>query len=289
MIDLHCHTTNSDGTLTTLEILKVAEAKKIKVLSITDHDSVKSYYDIEQFDITNYYKGDLIVGCEFNCVFDGCKIEILGYNFNKEPVNQWLVMNYGKDKVQEDFIKEFNEMVEICEEQGITLTEDLKFNPKVEYPLDVIYADVIKHEQNKKLIDKESWEKSGVFFRNCTTDSNFILYRDYKKDYPLASDISKLIRDNGGKVFIAHLFTYAMDDHLEFLDRLVAADIIDGIECYYSKFSAEQMLLLENYSKKKNLLRSGGSDFHGSKKPNRELGSGYNNLSISKEDVSEWL
>ena len=48
MIDLHCHTTNSDGTWTVEELLKKAQEINLEVLSITDHDSVKSYFEIQK-------------------------------------------------------------------------------------------------------------------------------------------------------------------------------------------------------------------------------------------------
>ena len=48
MIDLHSHTTNSDGTWTTKELLMKAEKLKLEALSITDHDTAKSYIEIEK-------------------------------------------------------------------------------------------------------------------------------------------------------------------------------------------------------------------------------------------------
>ena len=63
MIDLHSHTTNSDGTWTTKELLMKAEKLKLEALSITDHDTAKSYIEIEKneslqniFKMKNYLK-----------------------------------------------------------------------------------------------------------------------------------------------------------------------------------------------------------------------------------------
>ena len=59
MIDLHCHTTNSDGTWTVEELLKKAQEINLEVLSITDHDSVKSYFEIQKNkELQNIFKGD---------------------------------------------------------------------------------------------------------------------------------------------------------------------------------------------------------------------------------------
>ncbi len=57
MIDLHMHTTYSDGTDTVKELLKNAQKRKLEVISITDHNGCRAYQEMETFDIANYYKG----------------------------------------------------------------------------------------------------------------------------------------------------------------------------------------------------------------------------------------
>ena len=79
MIDLHWHTTNSDGTDITIQLLKKAQEKGITLLSITDHDTTKAYFDIDNININEYYNGKIITGIEINCVFNNIKIELLGY------------------------------------------------------------------------------------------------------------------------------------------------------------------------------------------------------------------
>ena len=91
MIDLHCHTTNSDGTWTVEELLKKAQEINLEVLSITDHDSVKSYFEIQKNrELQNVFKGKIINGVELNCVFDGIKIEALAYDFDIFDENDGL-------------------------------------------------------------------------------------------------------------------------------------------------------------------------------------------------------
>ena len=98
-----------------------------------------------------------------------------------------------------------------------------------------------------------------------------------------------MIRNAGGKVFIAHIFKYQLENHTEFLDNLVKNNIIDGIEVYYSAFNEEQIKYLEKYCKKHNLYMSGGSDCHGMKKKDRKIGVGYNNMNISEDIVKDWI
>ena len=63
---------------------------------------------------------------------------------------------------------------------------------------------------------------------------------------------------------------------------------IDGIECYYTTFTEEQHEYLLNLCKERNLLVSGGSDYHGCFKPDVDLGVGYGNLKIPDEIVENW-
>lgn len=284
MIDLHCHTTNSDGTWSTIELLKKSEEKGIEALSITDHDSIASYFELDNVDRHKYYSGKLIVGSEINCVFDDTKIELLAYDFNKETVQEWLDSLYGKENVKNNFIKEFNDMVNICKRNNIKLSNSLLYNPDKEYPIDVIYYDVIKNEENKKYVEEDVWNSKSLFFRECTSNKKFILYRDFTKDYPQAEDVANIIHKNGGKVFLAHLFVYKLDNYNEFLDKIVSYGFLDGIECYHSDFNIEQTNLLLDYCKKNNLYISGGSDCHGDRRHDRVLGG----LDIKLDIIKDW-
>ena len=289
MIDLHCHTTNSDGTYTTTELLKKAEEKGITLLSITDHDTTKAHYDIDNININEYYSGKIITGIEINCVFDNVKIELLGYGFDKEPVQEWLDTLYGKEAVRNNMIKEFNDMKNICEINGVKISKNISYNPDKEYPIDVIYFNIIKHKENKKFFTEEVWNSISLFFRKCTTDKDFILYRDFTKDYPSAKSVSNIIHKNNGKVFLAHLFVYNLDNPMEFLEKISSSNILDGVETYYSKFTNEQIKQLEKFCQEKDLFMSGGSDYHGDKHKDLELGKGYGNLIVNEDVINKWI
>jgi predicted metal-dependent phosphoesterase TrpH len=79
---------------------------------------------------------------------------------------------------------------------------------------------------------------------------------------PSANKIYSLIKKAGGKVFIPHVFAYG-DSSTEILDGLMKDFKIDGIECYYPRFSKKQTEFLLSYCRKHNLLVSAGSDYHG--------------------------
>lgn len=289
MIDLHSHTTNSDGTWSTKELLEKAESIGLEVFSITDHDTVKSYIEIEQNkDIQAIFKGKLIKGVELNCVFDGIKIEILAYNFDLHPVNEWLENYYTSEKNKNRLIEEFNDLANICKNKNIGIENNLQYNPDTEYPVDVIYDSIVKFEDNKKFFTEEQWKDKGLFFRTCTVDKNFILYRDFSKQMPTLEFFNKFIHENNGKVFLAHLYKYQLDDHIEYLNKIVEENLIDGVEVYHSSFTSNQIKILEEYCANTGLLMSGGSDCHGERKKERKLGIGYGNLNINKKIIKQW-
>ena len=90
-------------------------------------------------------------------------------------------------------------------------------------------------------------------------------------------------------MFIAHLFKYQTENHIELLNNLVRDNIIDGVEVYYSAFTNEQIEYLKEYCEKNNLLMSAGTDCHGMKKKDRKLGIGYGNMNVSEDVVKNWI
>lgn len=69
MIDLHIHSTNSDGTDSVQEILQKAQSLNLDYISITDHDTCDGYKELEKIDIPKYYAGKVIPGIEIKCAY----------------------------------------------------------------------------------------------------------------------------------------------------------------------------------------------------------------------------
>ena len=70
MIDLHMHSTNSDGTDSVIDLLKKAEEKNLDYISITDHDTCNGYDELEKIDVKEYYNGKIIPGIEINVAME---------------------------------------------------------------------------------------------------------------------------------------------------------------------------------------------------------------------------
>ncbi len=287
MIDMHIHTVHSDGKDTVKEILEKAQAAGITTLSITDHDGVDAYEELNNMDYTKHYKGRIITGCEFSVSFMGARIEFLGYGFDIKRIKTWLDNEYNNTKFKKKCKREFSDICNSCYEKGIILSEDFKYDNTV-LPVDCIYYEIIKHDYNKKFFKKEEWDDISLFWRKCSTDPCFPIYFDYSKITVSAEEVSKLIREVNGKVFLAHLYRYQKENKEELLESLKKQNLIDGVEVYYSTFTKEETEKLEKYCKENNLLMCGGTDYHNKKNDNRRIGIGFGNLNISEDIISSW-
>ena len=90
MIDLHTHTLHSDGADEVLTLLKLAQQKGIEILSITDHNSVAAYRTPEMKGYGKIFGGKVILGVEITCMFFGEVVEVLGYGFYLDAMEQQL-------------------------------------------------------------------------------------------------------------------------------------------------------------------------------------------------------
>lgn len=104
------------------------------------------------------------------------------------------------------------------------------------------------------------------------------------------TDVVDVIHKSGALAFLAHPFEYRFDDTIGFINNLRKNVSLDGIECFHpSAENGNKIEILLEYARKNNLFISGGSDFHGSKKTNIDIGIGTGTLNISKNIIEEWI
>lgn len=193
--------------------------------------------------------------------------------------------NYENKKPNLDV--EFNIMMNSCKKNNIII-DDLKYDAKDGWPIDIIFPEIKKHEENKKYFTVDEWNNIDVFFNSCITNREFPVFVDFSIHYPNAKVVSDEVKKAGGKLFLAHVYKYNLKGPLEFINSLKKDNLIDGVEVYHSSFLDEQTETLEKYCTENKLLMSGGSDCHGEKKPDRKIGTGYNNLNISSKILENW-
>ena len=290
MIDMHIHTLYSDGDNSLEEVLRKCETKKLEYISITDHNTCKAYEDniLKQ----NIFTGKVVMGAELNAHINNKRIELLAYNI-KEPqkINEWSNKFYSYEVLEQRFKRDKNKIIEICNKNGFIydLNNIKKDIPVTDFFVVYMYYELIKY--------KENIEKMGIcansfndFRRNGLANPESIFYMgEDNSPKPNYKDVAKVIHNAGGLVFLAHPFEYNFEDTISFIDKLKDEIKLDGIECFHPSSEIEnRSCVLVNYAKNNNLYISGGSDFHGDKKPNNDIGTGNGSLNIPKEYIEEW-
>ena len=281
------HTIYSDGDKNVTEILEMCESKKLEYISITDHNTAKQYED-EVLKNNNIFSGKIIKGVELNAVFQNKNIEVLGYNIDPNIINEWCKKYYSEEKLKEQQEICYRRLLDICDEQGLKYDESQIIKPKSTGYVEIsIYEELMKHKENYKILGKFT-ESLGVFFRKGLTNPESIYFVNRIEFRPKYKEVIDIIHKAGGKAFLAHPFEYKFKDTIGFINDLRKEKELDGIECFHPSANQEQRNILVEYAKNNNLYISGGSDYHGSPKPDIEIGIGRGDLSISKE-ILNWL
>ncbi len=290
MIDIHMHTIYSDGDKTVEEVLKMCEKRRLEYISITDHDTCKQYDD-EALKYNKIFSGKIIKGSELHAVFQNKNIEILAYNINPNVINQWCEKYYSDDKLREQQKMCRQRLFDICDKHGLIYDESKIRKPKKasEYVERPIYEELIKHNENHKILG-EFTESFSVFFRKGLANPESSYFMNHIESRPPYREVIDIIHKAGGKAFLAHPFEYKFEDTIGFIDDLRKEAELDGIECFHpSSADDNKKDILVDYARINNLYISGGSDYHGSPKPDIEIGVGRGNLNISKEIIEEWI
>lgn len=286
MIDLHMHTIYSDGTNTCAEILKKAQSKNLSYISITDHNTCKAYEELVNPEIRNIFKGKIINGVELNTKVLGIPIEILGYGVDTDYMNANLNKLYISNKERNKI--EVERIYQICLDNNIEVGENFieNYNPEM-YASKYLHQIITQNEKNKFLIDEESWNNSNVFYRKFMSNPDTLFFVNTDDIIPSFEDTSNLVKKAGGLVFIPHIYEYR-DNAEKILKYILDNYKIDGIECFYTTFTKEQSDNLLRICNERNLLISGGSDYHGDFKPDVDMAVGFGNLKVEEMIIDKW-
>lgn len=292
MIDLHIHTTYSDGADSLTDVLQKAEEKGLEYISITDHDNCNAYMELKSIDVKHYYSGKIIPGIEIKCAIDGRLIEVLGYKIDVDKMKAWadhFYKNKTKSILQQKY---FDLLYEKSLSMGLTLSpkEKIQFDSKKDWASLAIYHEIKNHPENKEKVPEDFWTEFNTFSKKYCGNKDHILYINKSVDYPSVEEAINAIKNAGGLVFLPHLFIYKWADNIEkLIEDILKRYDIDGIECYHSEFNNENIEYLKNICKERNYLMSGGSDYHGKNKPGIEMAIGKGNLQIPSEIIKNWV
>ena len=265
-IDLHVHSSASDGSLTPEEVVELAKHAGLASFALTDHDTVEG---VERaLDHAKKIKGiEVIPGTELSCYYNDREIHIVGLFINHKDetfLNELQKLEQARETRNEKMVQNFVDA-------GIPITlEELKHgNPN---------SVITRAHFARVLIEKGICkDKNEVFDKYLGIGCPFYL----PKPKVTPEHVISLINQAGGIAILAHPYSYKLSktEIEDMLDDLIPAGL-SGMECYYSTYDDGQMQELRNIAHTKNLLISGGSDFHGTVKPDISIGTGHWNLRI---------
>ncbi|HBY20975.1 MAG: hypothetical protein A2Y24_03680 [Clostridiales bacterium GWE2_32_10] len=289
MIDLHIHTTCSDGDNTPEEILDMAEELKLEYISFIDHNTCKGYDDLHK--IRHKFNGKIIPGCEVECTFMHYKLEVLCYGIDVEKFKKFLDYSFSQEVKNRQKLQEVEAAIKVFDKLGMKYNKDNLFKLDSEtFGGQIIITEICRYEENKNMFPEDAWKNARIFFREYQSNSNSIWYSGKSKIYPEISEIIGNVKNCGGFTFLAHPYEYIVDDMEKFLDVLTQNSSIDGIECHHCTTNDDQIRYLENYCRKNNLYISGGSDYHGDRyKPGVNIATGTGNLNIGFDVIKDWV
>lgn len=287
MIDLHMHTVYSDGTDTVTELLEIAEHKKLEVISITDHDEIGAYKELENLNIRKKFSGKIIPGIEISTSYKNIMIEVLGYGIDYKKFN---LQRIDSEKIQKEVLQKLKD---ISRQLGLKFDENVAIDMEDSTKMfaGILFArELLKHKENEEIFEKIGGKFTDItFFRLHQSNPDSPLYIDESHTLLSIEETIKRIHEAGGLAFLAHPFMYPYKNKTETIEEMLINTELDGLECEYVEFSREERDILLDIARKNGKFVSGGTDYHHNNKPNIEMGTGRNyNICINREFIGEW-
>ena len=280
-IDLHIHSSFSDGDTLPEDLVQLAHQKGITTMSITDHDTTEGCKHLFRKNASNFMGIRFIPGIELTAKVPKGRMHVLGYSINiyDTELNKRLIEvdQENRQKVREiiQTIEKDDHLYFPPEEVERLLIEDHNIGrPDIaKLCIKMGYANSVSEAFDKYLV--KAYEKvrenyKGIAYEECIN----------------------LIRKSGGIAVLAHPYTLQLDDD-ELRDFVIELQDkgLQGLEVYHSNHDFLQRRKYLELAHELGLYVSGGSDYHGKTvKPNIELGYGKNNnLKIKKLSLLDHL
>lgn len=270
-IDLHVHSTYSDGTDTPTELVRKAAAADLKAFALTDHDTTDG---IDEAVNAGYAMGiEVIPGIEISTDYLDKEIHIVGLCIDHN--------NQSLRKALSDELRKRDErnhlMVERFNEAGFPVT--------MEELIALFPNSVITRAHFASYMVKKGYVESNkeAFDRYLGDDCPLYVNREHRSP----EDAIRLIHDAGGAAILAHPLLYHLTygELKKLCTRLKDAGLT-GIETMYSTYKGFDEITVRKLARECGLLESGGSDYHGANKSHIQIGTGMGNLMIHYDYLS---
>jgi predicted metal-dependent phosphoesterase TrpH len=257
-IDLHLHTTASDGTFSPTQIVKVALELKLKAIAITDHDTIDGI--VEAFEAAENEPIEVIPGIEFSTEIDDVSIHIVGLNVDFHNTNLLKLTH------------EIQNAREIRAKKIIEKLNSLDIGPKITFAdvKNVAIGFIGRPHIAEVMIEKgivQNLEEAFVKYLNRGEPAYIPRYKLTPVD--AVSFLNKI----GAIPILAHPLHISEKIELEGLIQELKKAGLVGLEIYYPAHSQEDIEKLQVLAKKYDLVESGGSDCHGKLNEGPTIGS----------------
>lgn len=266
LIDLHIHSTASDGSLTPTEVVNRANDLGLTAMALTDHDTVAGID--EALEAAKDLDMEVIPGIEVSCIYKEKEIHILGlYIDHKDPE----LLAFLKEASRKRYDRNM-EMLAVFNKDGFEITEEdlLCGNP----------GTVITRAHFARALLKRGYVTSvdQAFKKYLNPDRPY--YRSRELITP--EEVLAALLGAGGFPVLAHPLQYKLGwTGTEELVSMLTDHGLRGLECFHSSNNQDESGKLRKLAKKYSLAPTGGSDFHGAAKPDIEIGSGRGGLRVS--------
>lgn len=280
-IDLHTHSTKSDGTYTPTQLVRYAARKGLSAIALTDHDTIAGIGEAvlasaalrrangpeSSSSPVSFCAPEVIPGVELSTEYNGKSIHIVG-----------LFIDYKNsefsDRLHEFMDSRFYRNKKMCR----LLTQG---GYPVSYEeLEKTFPDTVLTRPHfaRYLLDHGMISSIDEAFRKLIGD-DCPYYVPREKITP--HDAVRYLVKFGGVPILAHPLQYKLSEQeLNALVSSLKEEGLAGIEIYYSSHKPSDTAVLSRIALRYGLLPSGGSDFHGANKKNLDLGTGYGHLYV---------
>lgn len=268
LIDLHTHSTESDGTLSPEELIKHAKEQGLSAIALTDHDAISGIEKARP--VADELGLEFVPGVELSTDYQGQEVHILGYYIDTE---------------QPEFLKQLKEFVDTREQRNEKMAVLLQ-QERFDITMDALTAEnpdsVITRAHFARYLVEHGFvkDRETVFAKYLGDGCKCYVPRE--KITPF--EAIRLIQLGGGLAFFAHpVLCHMNHDRLRFFIKSLKEAGLNGLEAIYSMNAPGDERNMIKFAEEFDLLISGGSDFHGSNKPQIQLGAGKGNLRIPYE------
>lgn len=249
LTDFHMHTNRSDGQLSPEELVLEAHKNGLGIIAITDHDVIDAYTIALSYINKHQIPLKLIPAVEFNTDNPNREVHILGYNIQVDSLKLKIVLEKLRQARSERIFKIIDKLNSLS--------------------INITMQDVAVHTIDALSLGRPHVAKALVakgYYQSIPQAFDEMLARGKPAYIPHVklsiSEAVNIILEMNGIPILAHPGLILDDNHVE---ELLDKYPLKGLEAFYPKHTPQQVQKYIKFAKKRNLLITGGSDFHGTK------------------------